>query len=104
MITRYRKRYRKLSRWIHRGSIALAAMLWVALAVVLVLLLVPGAEIRNPAPVIALFAASCVAPFIVAGSVESVLSLRRVQKNLRDPSPARRGFNPRSGTNRRSDI
>lgn len=74
MITRYRKRYRKLSRWIHRGSIALAAMLWVALAVVLVLLLVPGAEIRNPAPVIALFAASCVAPFIVAGIVESVLS------------------------------
>lgn len=76
MITRYRKRYRKMGRWIHRGAVVLATILFLVLAglVVAVLALAIDGEVRNPVPVFALLAASFVTPFIVAGIFESILS------------------------------
>ncbi len=76
MLSRYRKRYRKMRRWIQRATIATASLLGVGLLTLLgfVLLDAHAGTIRNPGPVIALFAASVVVPFLVAGICESVLT------------------------------
>ncbi len=77
MITRYRKRYRKMGRWIRRGSLATAALLFAALLFVLGFVLLQSLEglVRNPVPIVALLSVSVlVTPFLVAGIVESILT------------------------------
>ncbi|MCR9144304.1 MAG: hypothetical protein NXI24_18805 [bacterium] len=76
MITRYRKRYRKLGRWIHRATLSLGTLLFLGLLGSLVFIGVQAFEgtVRNPVPMMALLSASLVTPFLVAGIFESILT------------------------------
>ena len=55
------------------ASMGLAGVLWFALAIAFGAAFLSGVAPRNPLPFLALFAASCVAPLILAGILESIL-------------------------------
>ncbi len=71
-IDRYRRRYDRWMRRVHRLAVGTAVLLWLSLAGTLLVFL--SLELRQWSTLLALFAASLVGPYIVSMIVESVLA------------------------------
>lgn len=71
-LQRYRRRYDRWMRHVHRVAVGTAVFLWLALAGTLLVFL--SLELRQWSTLLALFAASLVGPYIVSMIVESLLA------------------------------